>query len=274
MSRLPHRTPQRNRLFAMAAFAALCVATSACSGSSRSVDSTTAARATTLTGSITVSAAASLTAAFQRLGPQFQAIHPGTTVMFNFGSSGVLATQIEHGVPADVFASADTQVMDRAQSSGDIEGKPVIFARNTLEIVVKPGNPLGIRSLADLTKAPVVALCATSAPCGTAASTVLHQQGVAIPTSKVSLGQDVKATLSQVTLGDADAAIVYVTDARTVGSAGEVIPIPVSKNIITSYPIAVVSGTSNASLAKAWIGYVTGETGQKVLGAAGFLPPR
>ncbi|MGH9081615.1 MAG: molybdate ABC transporter substrate-binding protein [Acidimicrobiales bacterium] len=262
----------------MATLTALSVVASACSSSSPSADSTTTTRTTeagetTLTGSITVSAAASLTSAFQQLGSKFQAVHPGTTITFNFGSSGVLATQIEHGAPADVLASADTQVMDQARGSGDIEGTPVIFARNTLEMVVKPGNPLGITSPADLTKAPVVALCAASAPCGTAASTVLHQQGIVIPISKISLGQDVKATLSQVTLGDADAAIVYVTDAMTVGRAGEVVPIPASKNIITSYPIAVVRGTSNASLAKAWIGLVTGPTGQKVLGAAGFLPP-
>ena len=139
---------------------------------------------------------------------------------------------------------------------------------------MKPGNPLGITSLADLTKAQVVALCATNAPCGTAANTALQHDGVTIPTSKISLGQDVKATLSQVTSGDADAAVVYATDARSVGSTGKGVPIPASQNIITSYPIAVVNGTSNASLAKAWIGYVTGPTGQKVLGAAGFLPPR
>ncbi len=263
----------------MATLFSLSLVASACGSASQSGGTTTSTVAggtstPTLTGSITVSAAASLIGAFQQLGAQFQAAHAGTSVRFNFGSSGVLATQIEQGAPADVFASADAQVMDQVQRAGKIEGAPVIFARNTLEIVVKPGNPFGITSLAGLTKAKVVALCAISAPCGTAANTVLRKDDVTIPTSRISLGQDVKTTLQQVTSGDADAAIVYVTDAKSVGHTGKGVPIPASRNIITSYPIAAVKGTSNASLAKAWISFVTGPSGRKVLGGAGFLPPR
>ena len=134
-----------------------------------------------MTGSITVSAASSLTGAFGQLETTFHAAHPGTTIAFNFGSSGALATQIQQGAPADVFASASPGDMDTAVKAGDIEGTPVTFARNCLEIVVKPGNPLGIHSLADLTKAPVVSLCVTTAPCGATAEEALQKAGVTLP---------------------------------------------------------------------------------------------
>jgi molybdate transport system substrate-binding protein len=223
-------------------------------------------------GSITVSAASSLTAAFGQLASKFQAAHPETTVTFNFGSSGALATEIQLGAPADVFASAAPANMTTVQQAGDIAGSPVIFARNSLEIVVKPGNPLGIHSLADLTKANVVGICVSSAPCGATAAQALQASGVTIPISKVTLGPDVDHTLAEVTTGDADAAIVYVTNARTVGTQGVGIPIPASQNVSTSYPIAVVKGTHNPALAQAWIAYVEGPTGQRVLQAASFLP--
>jgi len=272
MSTRPQRANRHRRLIALAAVAAVAVAATACSTSSASSGGTTTTKPK-LTGSIVVSAAASLTGTFGLLGTQFQSAHPGATITFNFGSSGALVTQITQGAPADVFASAGTQDMTRAQSSGDIAGKPVVFARNTLEIVVKPGNPLGITSLADLNRANVVALCASSAPCGAAADTVLQQNGISISTSKVSLGTDVKSTLQQVTSGDADAAIVYVTDVKTVGGAGQGVPIPAAQNIIASYPMALVKGTTNAGLGNAWIDYMTGPEGQKVLRTAGFLPP-
>jgi molybdate transport system substrate-binding protein len=271
MSTRPRGAHRHPHLTALAAAAMVAVAATSCSSSSASSGTTTTQP--TLTGSITVSAASSLTGTFGQIGTQFQSAHPGTTVKFNFGSSGALVTQIQQGAPADVFASASTKDMTTAQTSGDIVGKPVIFARNTLKIVVKPGNPLGIASLADLNKATVVALCTPSAPCGAAAATVLQQAGITLPTSKVTLGTDAKSTLQQVTSGGADAAIVYVTDAKTVGATGTGVPIPASRNFITSYPIALVKGTANAALGTAWIAYVVGPKGQKVLRAAGFLPP-
>jgi molybdate transport system substrate-binding protein len=248
------------------------VAVAAACGSSSGSATTTTTAAAKLSGSITVSAASSLTAAFGQLGTKFQAAHPGTTISFNFGSSGTLATQIQQGAPADVFASAAPANMATVQQAGDIFGTPVTFARNSLEIVVKPGNPLGIHTLADLNKANVVAICVSTAPCGAAAGQALAKSGVTIPTAKITLGPDVDHTLAEVTTGDADAAIVYVTNAKTVGTQGVGIPIPASKNVPTSYPIAVVKGTQNPTLAQAWIAYVTGAGGQKVLQAASFLP--
>lgn len=250
------------------------LATAAACGSSSTATSTTATTATTaaLSGTITVSAASSLKGAFGTLGTMFQAAHPGTTVSFNFGSSGTLATQIQQGAPADVFASASTQDMAPVQHAGDIAGTPVIFARNSLEIVVKPGNPLGIRSLAGLDKAGVMAICVKTAPCGSTADQALAKAHVTIPASKVTLGQDVDATLAGVTTGDADAAIVYVTNAKSVGTLGVGVPIPASQNVPTSYPIAMVKTTTNKTLSRAWIAYVLSPTGQAVLRQASFLP--
>lgn len=230
-----------------------------------------AADAASLSGTITVSAASSLTSVFTQLGRSFALAHPGATVAFNFASSSTLATQIEQGAPADVFASASTKEMGHVQRAGDIAGGVSIFARNTLAIVVKPGNPLHIHSLADLVKARVVAICVPSAPCGAAARKALAGSHVVLPTSKITLGQDVKSTLAQVTTGDADAAIVYVSDARTVGAKGSTVAIPTSENVITSYPIGLVKTTTRRALAWAWIAYVLGPVGQRALRAANFL---
>jgi len=223
-------------------------------------------------GSITVSAASSLTGVFTQLGRSFETAHPGTTIAFNFASSTILEAQIQQGSPADVFASASLKAMGLAQEAGDIVGSAPIFTRNTLAIVVKPGNPLHIRSLKDLLKAKVVALCAPAAPCGEAAQKVFTASKVAIPSSRITFGQDVKATLAQVTSGDADAGIVYVSDARSVTGKVSAVAIPASQNVVTSYPIGLVKASTHRSLARAWIAYVLSAIGQKALHAAGFLP--
>jgi len=220
-----------------------------------------------------VSAASSLTATFTQLATSFEHRHPGTSVTLNFGSSGALATQIVAGAPADVFASASPSDMTTVQTAHRVQGVPVTFARNRLEIVVKPGNPLGIHSLADLTKASVVSLCVPTAPCGSTAQEALTKAGVTLATSKVSLGANVDATLAQVTTGDADAAIVYVTNAIAVGDQGVAVPIPPSQNVSTSYPIAVLTPNANRPVASAWVAYVLGPVGRTTLLRARFLPP-
>jgi molybdate transport system substrate-binding protein len=266
----------RLRRFILVALASSALLAAAC-GSSKSNDTsaqnTTATTAPSVTGSITVSAAASLTGAFTELGKSFQNAHPGTTITFNFGASSALVTQIQQGSAVDVFASADQANMDKLTSGGLIVGTPVVFARNQLEIVVKPGNPLGITSLSDLTKAKIVALCDSQVPCGSAADKALAANNVSLDASKVTRGQDVKATLAQVTTGDADAAVVYVTDALTVKDKTQQVPIAAAANVTNTYPIAIVKGTKNMALDQAWIAYVTGPTGQAVLKKAGFLPP-
>jgi molybdate transport system substrate-binding protein len=270
MTRSPHRV--RRGIITAAALVVVAVAAAACSSSPSSSPTTTPAPKVSLSGTITVSAASSLMAVFGQLGTKFEAAHPETTISFNFGSSGALATQITSGAPADVFASASPGDMATVQQAGDITGKSVIFTRNSLEIVAKPGNPLGIKSLADITKANPVSLCVTTAPCGSTAEEALHKADVTIPSSQVTLGQNVDATFAAVTTGDALAGIVYVTNAKTCGSQCVGVPISASDNVSTSYPIAVVKGTKNDSLAKAWIAYVLGPTGQSALREASFLP--
>ena len=232
-----------------------------------------AAKAPKLTGSITVSAAASLTEAFTKMGTDFQKVNKGTTVTFNFAASSTLATQIQGGAPADVFASADGTNMQKLVSGHQVTADPIDFASNVLTIVVKPGNPKNVKSPADFANVGVVALCAPTVPCGKYAAQAFSQLGITIPPEKITLGADVKATLAAVATGDADAGVVYVTDAKSAGKTVQVVKIPASQNVLAVYPIAPVAATQNASLAKGWIKYVTSAAGQKTLKSFGFLPP-
>jgi len=158
----------------------------------------TKTKAPKLTGAITVSAGASLTEAFTKMGADFQKLNKGTTITFNFGSSAALAQQIQGGAPADVFASADGANMQKLVSGGQVTTDPIDFASNFLTIVVKPGNPKNVKSLADLPNLSVVSLCASTVPCGKYAAQALTQDGVIIPPDEETLGVDVKATLSAV----------------------------------------------------------------------------
>lgn len=262
--------------------AATLVALPACgddTDSSESTDTTAAAEAATTTaapeldGEIVVSAAASLTESFTELGEQFEAEHPGVTVTFNFDSSGTLATQIQSGAPADVFASADTTNMGKLADAGLLAGDAVTFARNRLAIVVKPGNPAGIDELDDLATAGIVSLCVETAPCGKYPDQVLSAAGVVIPADKVTRGQNVKATLSAVADSDAVAGIVYTTDAQGADADTDEVEIPDADNALADYPIAAIKASAEPEAAAAFVEFVTGEAGQKVLSEAGFLQP-
>ena len=258
---------------AVTLLAALSLVGAACSSSSESSDSTAPTSTTPqLTGSITVSAASSLSKVFPALATRFKAAHPGTSVTFNFGSSGTLATQIVLGAPADVFAAAAPAPMNKVETAGGLAGSPTTFTRNSLEIVVKPGNPLGIHGLGDLSRAHVVALCVLTAPCGATAAEALTRARVNLLPTAVTRAPDVDATLAQVTTGDADAAVVYVTNASTVGTTAVGVPIPKSQNVPTSYPIAILRSSSDPKLAGAWVVYVLGPVGTAALRKAHFLP--
>jgi molybdate transport system substrate-binding protein len=240
---------------------------------------TTAARAvpaaTTkkLSGTITVSAASSLTESFTKMGADFQKANPGTTVTFNFAASSALVQQIQGGAPADVFASADGTNMQKLVSGGQVTAEPTVFAANELTIVVKKGNPKGVKSLADLAKLDVVSLCADAVPCGKYAQQALAGAGVTIPPDKITKGADVKTTLAAVSTGDADAAIVYTTDAKAAGSSVQAVRIPAWLNVYAIYPIAPIAASSNQALANAWVKYTVSPAGQKTLESFGFLPP-
>lgn len=222
--------------------------------------------------SLTVFAAASLKSAFTEIGKQFEADHPGTRVEFSFAGSSDLVTQLTQGAHADVFASADTRNMEKAASAGLLAGGPVSFASNTLTIAVRPGNPKNINALRDLTRPGVSAVvCAPQVPCGSATQKVEQAAGVNLePVSEESSVTDV---LNKVTSGQADAGIVYVTDAKDAGDKITAVPLPEASTTVNTYPIAVLKDAGNADLAKRFVDTVTGEGGQKVLAEAGFAKP-
>jgi molybdate transport system substrate-binding protein len=158
-------------------------------------------------------------------------------------------------------------------SANLVDGTPVVFARNKLVIVTKPGNTKHVRTLSDLSTVGVVSLCGDTVPCGKYAARILKAAGVTIPETSVTRGQDVKATLAAVATGDAEAAIVYVTDAKSAGTTVEAVEIPDAQNAIATYPIATLAVSSNKKASDAFIGYVMSSKGQAALRSFGFLPP-
>jgi molybdate transport system substrate-binding protein len=232
-----------------------------------------AAKAKKVSGTITVSAAASLTEAFTKMGADFQKANPGTSVTFNFAASSALVQQIQGGAPADVFASADGTNMQKLVAGGQVTAEPTVFAANELTIVVKKGNPTKVKSLADLADLDVVSLCADAVPCGKYAQQALVGAGATIAPEKITKGADVKTTLAAVSTGDAEAAIVYTTDAKAAGTSVQSVKIPAWLNVYAIYPIAPVAASTNQDLAEAWVEYTVSPAGQKALESFGFLPP-
>jgi len=252
------------KLSLTATAAALGLALTACGGSS---DPGQQAQAPART--LTVSAAASLTSAYQQLGTEFQAANPGTTVTFNFGGSDSLAQQVVQGAPADVLATASSKTMQTAVQAGKIQDEPVIYATNSLQIAVAPNNPKAIASLADLAKPGVVSVvCAPAVPCGAAAEAAEKAANVTL--TPASEEQDVKGVLNRVQTGNADAGLVYVTDVNAAKGQVQGVSFPESSAAKTNYPIAVVKNAPQADLAQKWVQLVEGETGQKTLEAQGF----
>lgn len=233
---------------------------------------TTTTTSTTPSGTITVLAAASLTETFTAFGKEFEAAYPGTRVTFSFGASSTLAQQITQGAPADVFASASSATMKLVTDAGDADGTPRVFVRNQLVIAVPPGNPKGIQSLGDLTKPGLkVVLCAAVVPCGAAATTALAAGGVNL--KPVSLEQDVKAALTKVELGEADAALVYRTDAKSSGGKVDGVEFPESSTAINDYPICLLKSSGNLATAGAFVTFVESAPAIAELTAAGFQAP-
>ncbi|MFB9239311.1 molybdate ABC transporter substrate-binding protein [Plantactinospora siamensis] len=261
---------------ALAGLAALTLAGSVGCGNGNGTDTAASApggaAGSGVTGTVTVFAAASLTESFTRIGKDFEAANPGTTVKFNFAGSSALATQIDQGAPADVFASAAPKNMQTVTDAGNGDGSPATFVKNQLVIAVPKGNPTGIRSLADLARPGVkVALCAQQVPCGAAASKVLSAAKVTV--RPVTLEQDVKAALAKVKLGEVDAALVYRTDARAAAASVDGVEFPESSGAINPYPIVVLKKAPNPAGARAFVAYVRSDRGMAVLTSAGFQAP-
>ena len=233
--------------------------------------SATASVSPSLTGDITVLAAASLTESFTTLAQQFEAAHPGVEVTLSFGASSALATQVTSGAPADVFASASAKNMDAVVAAG-AAADPKTFATNVMEIAVPPDNPGKVTGVDSLASADVkTALCQPQVPCGTTAQKVFTNAKVTV--TPVTLEPDVKSVLSKVQLGEVDAGVVYVTDVLAAGAKVEGVEIPDDVNASTSYPIAALTESGNAATATAFVEYVLSPAGADVLTAAGFQQP-
>ncbi|HZC11935.1 MAG TPA: molybdate ABC transporter substrate-binding protein [Mycobacterium sp.] len=221
---------------------------------------------------IMVFAAAPLKATFTLLAGKFQADNPGSTVNFDFAGSSDLATRLTSGAAADIFASTDTAQMDTVSKAGLTETDPVNFASNTLVIVTAPGDPKHIHSFADLAKPGLnVVVCREPVPCASATERIEDNTGVHLnPASEEPAVSDV---LAKVTHGEADAGLVYVTDARNAGNEVSTVKFAESAAAAVAYPIAVLKHASQPALAQKFIDLVTGATGQKVLSQAGFAGP-
>jgi len=234
-------------------------------------------------GELTVFAAASLTDAFERIAAALEAANPGLTVTYGFAGSQALVTQLNEGARADVFASANTAQMETAVANGSIAGEPVTFVRNRLAIVVPADNPAGIEAPADLGRDGLrLVLAQPEVPVGRYARESVCRMGQDAATSGegfvervaanvVSEEEDVREVLTKVQLGEADAGIVYVSDAQVGGDEVELIEIPDAVNIVAAYPVAAVAGGDEA-LAAAFIGYLLAPEGQATLAAYGFDP--
>jgi molybdate transport system substrate-binding protein len=251
---------------------AVIAASLALAGCGSSSKATTSALNTAAPVTLTLLAAASLTDIGPQLATEFTKAHPNVTVKFSFGGSATLAQQVVQGAPADVFLSASPAAMKTVIDAGDAVGTPANFVSNQLVIAVKPGNPKGIASLADLTKAGLkVVVCAPDQPCGSAATKALAAGNVKL--TPVSLEPDVKSALSKVELGEADAALVYRTDAKS--SAGKVdgVEFPESAKAINEYPAAVLKQSKNPSDAQAFVAFMESPAVLTELEAAGFQAP-
>jgi molybdate transport system substrate-binding protein len=257
---------------ALAGLAALTVAAVVGCGGDTGSSPGPASSSAGVTGTVTVFAAASLTESFTRIGKDFEAANPGTKVTLNFAASSALATQVNQGAPADVFASAAPANMKTVTDAGNGDGTPTTFVKNQLVIAVPKGNPKGITALADLTRPGLkVALCAEQVPCGAAAKKALAAGNVSV--RPVTLEQDVKAALSKVKLGEVDAALVYRTDAKAATANVDGIEFPESASAINEYPIVVLKNAPNKAGAQAFVSWVLSDKGKAVLTQAGFQAP-
>jgi molybdate transport system substrate-binding protein len=220
---------------------------------------------------LTVLAAASLTESFGALEKRFEAEHAGVDVKISFQGSSALAQQIVNGGRADVFASADETTMKKVTDAG-LAGSPEIFATNQLAIAVAPGNPKKIASLADVAKdGTVVVSCAPQVPCGSATAKVTAAAGVTLrPRSEE---QDVKAVLTKVSAGEADAGLVYVTDINSAGGKVAGVDFPEAAKAVNRYPIVVLKDAPQAELAGEFVALVRGEAGRAELTKVGFKVP-
>ena len=237
-----------------------------------------------LSGELTLFAAASLTELFSMLGEAFTEKHPDVTFTFNFAGSQQLAHQLVQGAPADLFASANAEQMQVAVLAGRVDDAELYsFARNQLQIVVPEANPADLDTLADLVQPDLKLVIAdASAPIGQYTQILLANIGrsadlpadtnTRIIDNVVSYEQNVRAVLSKVVLGEADAGIVYHSDAVAAGDSVKSIDVPADINVTALYPIAPVADSEDTALTQAFIDFVLSAEGQELVLSSGFLP--
>ena len=220
--------------------------------------------------SVTVLAAASLTEVFTELAADFEENHPHVDVELSFGASSALAQQLMEGAEADAFVSADGETMDRFLGSDvDVQDEPVVLARNRLAVIVEPGNPRRVRTLDDLARSDVVlVLCAPEVPCGRLAKIALDR--AAVGATPASLEENVKGVVSRVTLGEADAGIVYETDARAAGDRAEAVDLSGLEGLEATYPAVALAGSKSG---RSWIEFLRSPPALATLTRFGFLRP-
>lgn len=285
--------PRALRLLVLALFIAVALGACGSGGTSTGDKATTATPAALgtvpspspppLSGALTVFAAASLTDAFTEIATAFQAANPRVRVTFNFGASSTLRTQLEQGARADVFASADQIQMDAAKKANVVEGEAPLFAKNKLVLIVPADNPARISGVQDLARPGIrFVLTDKSVPIGNYARTALEKMtgdprfgadfAQKVLANLKSEEANVRAVVTKVQLGEADAAIVYSSDVTpAVAKDVQRIPIPDEVNVIASYPIAVTRDAPNRAAAQAFIAFVRGPRGQDILKKWGFI---
>jgi molybdate transport system substrate-binding protein len=218
---------------------------------------------------ITVLAAASLTDVFKAERAAYEKAHAGITIKFSFAGSQDLAAQVSQGAPADALVTADTKTMDGVKKD---TGSPTVIAKNRLTIATAPGNPKKIHGLSDLANPGLkVVLAAKQVPVGNYGDKVLAAQHVNV--KPVSEEASVRAVLTKVELGEADAGIVYVTDAQSAKGKVGTVTIPDAQNAIASYPAATLNGSQHAAAAADFVKWLSSPQAQSILRSAGFQQP-
>lgn len=225
-----------------------------------------------LSGTVNVYAAASLNQAFDTMAEEFNNEHPEVDIVFNYDGSSGLVQQLQDGAPADVFASADEANMQIAEDEDLVAGDPETFTSNVLTLVTPADNPADIASLEDAAEDDAdLVVCAPQVPCGAATETIVDDAGLSI--SPASEEQSVTDVLGKVTSGEADAGLVYVTDALSAGENVETVELDNADAAVNNYPIAQLEDADNPEAAEAFIDWVLSDDGQAILEEDGFTQP-
>lgn len=223
-----------------------------------------------VSGTVVVLAASSLSEAFTTVAKAFEGAHPDVKVALTFDGSSTLAAALLQGAPGDVFASADEASVDKLATAGDTAGRPEAIATNELQIVVTAGNPLGITGLGDLSVDLALSLCQPEVPCGAYATKAFTQAGRPVPPA--GREANVKAVLTKVQLGEADAGIVYRTDVLAAHGV-EGIDLAPGERVRVTYPAVLLRGAANRRGGLAFLEFLRGSAAEAVLRDAGFGPP-